>query len=630
MAKETQKKKVENENKSPAEQAVEEMAEIIPIDKFIPNPLQQNMVPPTMTPQVKAVTESLGLPEDMDENVRGNLAQLTGGLSPASLALAYMDWAMHLASMPAKQQNLTKDAAEKWWMFSQYVMHQATGRQCRDCVIAEDKDTRFEGGAWQSFPFSAMAQGFLMTQDWWKQATRDVEGVSPHHADIVQFMTRQWLDMMAPTNFPATNPNVARVTMEQKGQNFVQGAQNLMENMRRYINKELPRGTEEFKVGENIATAKGKVVFRNDLFELIQYEPTTDRVHPEPVLMIPAWIMKYYILDLSEHNSMVRFLQDKGHTVFMISWKNPDQEDSDKGLNDYLIDGALKAVDVVSEIMPEKKINAVGYCVGGTLLAMAAAYLARKKDERLNSLTLFTTQLDFEEAGELMLFIDDSEIAYLEDLMKAQGYLRKDQMSGAFNMLRSKDLIWSQIVEQYLLGEEAEMFDLMAWNADATRLPTKMHSDYLRSLYLRNDLAENRYCVDDTLLSLQDINVPVFAVATRKDHIAPWESAYKINDLLRTETTFLLTNGGHNAGVISEPGHKGREYQMRVHSKNDPHIQPSKWREETDVQDGSWWPEWQTWLKNHSGNKGNPPQMGAKDKGYKPLEDAPGTYARAL
>jgi len=385
-------------------------------------------------------------------------------------------------------------------------------------------------------------------------------------------------------------------------------------------------GSEKFRVGKEVAITPGKVVFRNRLIELIQYSPATEQVYKRPILMIPAWIMKYYILDLSPHNSLVRYLVEQGHTVFMISWKNPDEEDRHLGMDDYLQLGAMRALKAVRDICGGEAVNAVGYCLGGTLLAIAAAALGRERSDWLNSVTLFAAQTDFTEAGELMLFIDQSQVAYLEDLMWDQGYLDTKQMAGAFRLLRSNDLIWSRIAHEYLLGKRMPMNDLMAWNADGTRLPYRMHSEYLRRLFLNNDLAEGRYEVDGRPVALTDIHVPIFAVGTETDHVAPWRSVYKINILTDTEVTFLLTNGGHNAGVISEPGHRRRHYRVATKQEGVPYVPPERFFETTAPEEGSWWPRWERWLAERSGEKGAPPPMGAPDKGYPPIADAPGRY----
>jgi polyhydroxyalkanoate synthase len=335
--------------------------------------------------------------------------------------------------------------------------------------------------------------------------------------------------------------------------------------------------------------------------------------------------MKYYILDLSPHNSLVRYLVERGHTVFMISWHNPTNRDRDLGMEDYLRLGVLDAIAAVEAIVPGRKIDAVGYCLGGTLLAIAAAWLARQGNDCLHSLTLLAAQTDFTEAGELTLFIDDSQLSFLGDLMWNQGYLDTRQMAGAFQLLRSNDLIWSQIVQQYLLGERQPMTDLMAWNADATRMPYRMHSEYLHSLFLKNELFEGRYRIGGKTVALSDIRTPVFAVATETDHVAPWKSVYKVHLLAGPEITFLLTGGGHNTGIVSEPGHKGRHYRIAQRARNG-YIDPETWFLSNPEIDGSWWSAWADWLQQHSSGQTPPPATGAADKGYAPLGPAPGAY----
>jgi polyhydroxyalkanoate synthase len=344
------------------------------------------------------------------------------------------------------------------------------------------------------------------------------------------------------------------------------------------------------------------------------------------VLIVPAWIMKYYILDLSPENSLVRYLVDHGHTVFMISWKNPGSEDRDLGMEDYRRLGIMAALDAISAIIPERRVHAVGYCHGGTLLAIAAAAMAREHDERVKSMTLFAAQTDFTEVGELSLFIDESQVTYLENMMLDQGYLDATQMSGAFQLLRSNDLIWSRVIHEYLLGERERMSDLMAWNADTTRLPYRMHAEYLHSLFLHYDLFEGSYQVDDRPVTLNDIRVPIFAVGTVRDHVAPWRSVYKIALLTDTDVTFLLTSGGHNAGIVSEPGHPHRSYQYATRLADEPYIDPDTWQTAMPVQEGSWWPTWQAWLAKRSSGRVMPPCLSAPACGYSPLREAPGTY----
>lgn len=378
-------------------------------------------------------------------------------------------------------------------------------------------------------------------------------------------------------------------------------------------------------IGREVAATPGKVIYRNDVMELIQYSPATQEVYAEPILITPAWIMKYYILDLAPKHSLVNYLVKKGHTVFIISWKNPQKEDAHLSMEDYLNLGIIAAIDIISSIAAHKKIHLVGYCLGGTLAAIAAATMARNNDNRLRSLTIFAAQTDFTEPGELGLFIDASQITFLEYLMKEKGYLDAHQMSGAFQLLRSNDLIWSRIIHDYLLGKRKPLTDLMAWNADTTRLPYKMHSEYLRSLFLNNELATNKYLINGAPISLNDVRIPIFVVATERDHVSPWHSVFKINMLTSSTVTFLLTSGGHNVGIVSLPSKTTkRHYRISTFKENDRYIDAETWYQHTKTTGGSWWPEWEKWVAEHSSEKIDPPSMGIKNK--KPLADAPGSY----
>jgi polyhydroxyalkanoate synthase subunit PhaC len=562
-----------------------------------------------------------------DRALHATTARFTAGVSPAAVAQAYLDWATHLAYAPGKRMQLLEKGIRKAARFTNYLQRCAmAGGQLEDCIEPLPQDHRFTDEAWRTFPFSYVYQAFLLQQQWWHNATTGVRGVSKRHEDMVEFASRQILDMVAPSNFPLTNPEILLRTIGSGGLNLVRGWQNFVEDAERAVAGKKPAGTEDFVVGRDVAATPGKVVYRNRLIELIQYAPAVATVRPEPVLIIPAWIMKYYILDLSPHNSLVRYLTERGFTVFMVSWKNPGPDDRDLGMEDYRTLGVMSALDAVNAIVPDQKVHAVGYCLGGTLLSIAAAAMAREGDERLATLTFLAAQTDFTEAGEIMLLIDESQIAFLEDMMWEQGFLDGRQMAGAFQMLRSNDLIWSRVVHDYLLGERQTMIDLMAWNADATRMPYRMHSEYLRKLFLNNELAQGHFLAAGKPVSLSDIRVPIFAVGTERDHVAPWRSTYKINLQVDSEVTYLLTSGGHNAGIVSEPGHARRSFRIETKQPSDRYIDPDRFYAEARHKDGSWWPELIAWLERHSGAPAQVPAMGAPQSGYSPLADAPGAY----
>ncbi|MEN8133857.1 MAG: alpha/beta fold hydrolase [Pseudomonadota bacterium] len=561
-----------------------------------------------------------------DRMFRAWLGRMTFGLSPPALMLAYLDWLVHLAVSPGKQAELWRKAVRKALRLGIYSLKCATNTGTSPCIEPLSYDRRFVTEPWQGWPYNLIYQSFLSTQQWWHNASTDVHGVSRHHQDAVSFAARQILDVFSPSNFLLTNPEIMQKTLAQGGMNLARGWQNFIEDWERAFGGKRPVGVERYQVGVNVAVTPGKVVFRNELIELIQYAPVTEKVHREPVLIVPAWIMKYYILDLSPHNSMVKYLVERGHTVFMISWKNPDAQDRHLGMEDYRSLGIMAAINVISTIQAQHRIHAVGYCLGGTLLMIAAAAMAHEDDDRFASITLLAAQTDFSEAGELMLFIDESQLTFLEDMMWEQGYLDAKQMSGAFQLLRSNDLIWSTMVHDYLLGKRQPMTDLMAWNTDTTRMPYRMHSEYLKRLFLNNDLAEGRCRVNGSPVTISDIRVPIFAVATTKDHVAPWQSVYKINLLADTEVTFLLTSGGHNAGIVSEPGHPRRSFQIVTRQEGDRFVDPKTWQATVPTRQGSWWPVWATWLEEISGDGESLPAMGAPEHGYPPLQDAPGSY----
>jgi polyhydroxyalkanoate synthase len=562
-------------------------------------------------------------PTSADRLFHAVMGRFTGGISPASLALAGSDWAVHLSQSPGKQQILVEKALRKIIRLMLYVARSASGSECDPCIRPLLQDRRFRAEQWQHWPYCLIYQNFLLIQQWWHNATTGIGGISAHHQQVVSFTARQLLDMSSPVNFVLTNPEVLDATIREAGQNLVRGAQYLLEDWERSVGGQPPLGAEHFRPGHEVAITPGQVIYRNELIELIQYTPQTQEVFLQPVLIVPAWIMKYYILDLSPHNSLVNYLVRRGHTVYMISWKNPGAEERDMGMEDYLHKGLLTALHQVSRREPDQKVQAVGYCLGGTLLAIAAAWLSQQHHKDLASLSLLAAQTDFTEAGELRLFIDDSQLDYLDDMMWNQGYLDNRQMAGAFQLLRSRDLIWSRMVNQYLLGQREKLTDLMAWNADATRMPFRMQSEYLRQLFLNNDLFAGRFKIGSRPLALGDIRVPSFVVATESDHVAPWHSVYKLNLAIGADVTFLLTSGGHNAGIASEPGHPRRHYRVGLCPHGENYIDPDRWLQMTPQQEGSWWPEWAKWLERGQGHRPAHPIVEAETSG---LPAAPGDY----
>lgn len=570
----------------------------------------------------------------IDQRLHAAIARTTSSVSPTLMLLSYIDWATHLAAAPGKRLELLQLAIAQSLLLGQYIEGNAVGhaplpgvQEPAPCPAKPPQaDWRFAAPEWQTWPFSLMHQSYQMSEQWWKAATSDVLGVSPHHAEVVGFAATEMLKTLSPRNFLFTNPQALKRTIAQGGINLWRGALYALEDTSRLVRGAPAAGTQDFVVGRDLAATPGRVILKNDLMELIQYTPTTKKVRPEPILIIPAWIMKYYILDLSPHNSLVKYLVKQGYTVFCISWKNPGVAERDLGMDDYLARGFNAALTAVNAVVPKRKVHALGYCLGGTLLSIAAAAMARDGDERLASMSMLAAQTDFSEPGDLSLFIDHSQVALLEAQMADTGYLTTGQMAGAFHLLRSDYLLWSRVIDTYMLGERQPVRDLMAWNADATRMPARMHSQYLRRLFLNNDLAEGRYPVGGKPVALTDIRLPVFCLGTVTDHVAPWRSVYKLHLLTSTELTFVLTNGGHNAGVVNEPGHHNRQFQSLTRHACDSYLGPDEWLAKAPLQEGSWWPGWVAWLDARSGAPVAPPPLGAPEQGYSAIGPAPGRY----
>lgn len=560
----------------------------------------------------------------LERALREQLAAVTGGLAPDAYAKAWWDWYLNVAREPPKQLQMLQDAMAKAADSWAYALRASAGEQ----VHPAPGDARFGADAWNVWPFNIYARGYKNYVDWWQKALSNVPGMEPDHARTLDFMGRNALEALSPANYLATNPELLNATRAEAGENLVRGFGHWLEDVQRTLEGKGPSGTEKFVVGRDVAATPGKVVLRNELIELIQYAPSTPTVYAEPVLIIPAWIMKYYVLDLSPGNSLVKYLVGQGHTVFMVSWKNPTASDRGLGMDDYLRLGVRAAVEAVSRIVPGAQIHATGYCIGGTLLSIAAAVFAAEGDTRLKSVTLLAAQQDFSEPGELSVFISPSQLDMLEAAMNRTGVLKSEQMGAAFSMLRSRDLLWTPAVNTYLRGRRESPNDLMAWNADGTRMPCRMHAEYLRQLYLNNALARGEFESQGRRVDLAAIRIPMFVVGTETDHVAPWQSVYKARGLTRSpDYTFLLTSGGHNAGIVSGPVHPRRRHRVRTWLNDSESLPAQTWLETTPPVAGSWWPVWERWLGEHSGAKRvAPPALGSAAAGYPPIADAPGDY----
>jgi len=603
------------------------------------------------TSLVKPTEQQRKVAKAIDDAFHTQLSKANKGMPSISLTLAYADWAMHLAASPGQQLLLAQQAMALGKEVIGTAMQAETPALDADGKPVREMDPRFTDTGWSKWPFNVMKDSFKASDTWWRQST-EVDGLSPHSQHLVNFYTRQKLDALAPSNFALTNPEVLRVAKETQGQSWIKGYQNYVKDMQaaqkaRHASDEADKlQTLDYEVAKDVAISPGKVVYRNHLIELIQYTPTTAKVYPEPLLIVPSNIMKYYILDLSPENSMVRYLVGQGHTVFMISWRNPDASDRDIGMQDYLQMGVMQAMAEVKTQTKAPRIHTMGYCLGGTFLAIVAAALGhgdgkshrqvrgqnphrREEDAtsvdslpELASVMLLAAQTEFSEPGELGVFIDDDQLNSLKQAMARTGYLSGRQMAGSFQFMNSRDLIWARNTRRYLLGMDEVGNDMMSWNADLTRLPERMHNEYLSSLFLNNALASGHYRVGGVGVTLGDIKAPMLVVGTVRDSVSPWQSVYKIHQLTETQITFVLAAGGHNAGIISEPGHARRSYQIACTEKGAGWIEPDAWVAKAPLVEGSWWEAMHTWLEERSGKPVTPPKMDPANV----LCDAPGEY----
>ncbi|WP_158743984.1 class I poly(R)-hydroxyalkanoic acid synthase [Acidisphaera sp. L21] len=546
---------------------------------------------------------------------------------PLNIGTAFMEMTAKLMANPAKlmqaQIGFWQDYMTLWQNTARRMMGGQDTPVTPPVIQADPKDKRFKDDAWkENEVFDFIKQSYLLSARFVQDVVGQAEGLDRKSAQKVDFYSRQFIDAMSPSNFLLTNPEVLRKTAETGGENLLRGLNNLLGDLERGKGKLAIKMTDmdAFKLGENIGVSPGKVVFQNALMQLIQYSPTTDQVLKRPLLILPPWINKFYILDLRPKNSFVRWAVSQGHTVFMVSWVNPDEAMAEKGFEDYMIEGVFAALAAIEQATGERQVNAIGYCLGGTLLACTLAYMKAHGDDRIQSATFFVTMTDFAEAGELSVFIDEEQLAQLEAKMERQGVLQGADMSTTFNMLRANDLIWSFVVNNYLLGNEPFQFDLLYWNSDATRMPAKMHSYYLRNMYHANRLAKGELELAGQRIDLGIIDIPAYFISTREDHIAPWRSTYRGTQLLGGPKRFVLAASGHIAGVVNPP--EGGKYSHWLNE--DLPGTPEEWFAGAQEMAGSWWPDWQRWVVSKAGEMIAPRTPGS---GALPaIEDAPGSY----
>ena len=547
-------------------------------------------------------------------------------VDPMNVGEAFMQMTAQMMANPAhivqSNLNLWQDYLMLWNNSAQRMLGQNTA----PVIEPGADDHRFHDDAWnENQIFDFFKQSYLLTSRWMQSSVNGVEGLDKKTADKVDFYTRQFVDALSPSNFVMTNPEVLRTTLASSGENLLKGLENLLEDLEEGDGKLKIKMVKPgaFEVGVDVATAPGKVIFRNDLMELLQFDPTTAEVVKTPLVIVPPWINKYYILDLREKNSFIRWAIEQGHTVFVVSWVNPDAELAQKTFDDYMVEGPIAAIDAAKKAANVDNVNLIGYCIGGTLVASALAYLTAKDNvSQVNSVTFFTTMVDFEEAGDLGVFVDEAQLASLEEKMYERGYLEGGEMANTFNMLRSNDLIWSFVINNYLMGKEPFPFDLLFWNADSTRMPAAMHSFYLRKMYLENKLVEpGGVELAGVKLDLRDIKVPTYIISTREDHIAPWKSTYRATQLYKGPVKFLLAGSGHIAGIVNHPSKPKYGYWTNAKKAKT----ADDWFNGATQHEGSWWPDWDGWLKKQSGKNRVPARAPGKG-GLKALADAPGTY----
>lgn len=591
-----------------------------------------NPATPVSTIDPAALAESLASAAEKSGKLIGEFAARNarnGATLPTDelgLGKAFMELAAQMLANPAK---MAASNLNLWWDYMslwQGSMLRMMGTPAEPVMVPAKSDKRFKHEDWQEhFLFDYIKQSYLITARWMHDQVATVEGLDDQTKKKVDFFTRQYIDALAPSNFALTNPEVFRETVASGGQNLVKGLNNLLDDIERGGGqlKISMTDSKAFELGVNIATTPGKVVFQTELMQLIQYEPTTKKAWKRPLLVVPPWINKYYILDLREKNSMLRWAANEGMTVFIISWVNPDAKLAHKNFEDYLTEGTLAALDAVAQATGEEEVNTIGYCLGGTLLAATMGYLAARKQKRIASATFMASLLDFTSAGELEVFIDEAQVSALEKKMNERGYLEGSEMATTFNMLRANDLIWSFVINNYLLGRDPFPFDLLHWNCDSTRMPATMHSYYLRNMYMHNLLrVPGGLELAGTKIDLSKVDTPTYFVSAIEDHIAPWKTTYAGPTILPGKSRFVLSGSGHIAGMVNPPA--ANKYGFWTNDKL-PET-PDGWFEGAKQHDGSWWTDWRRWVEPYLGRE-VPARVPGKGK-LKVLEAAPGSYAR--
>jgi len=547
-------------------------------------------------------------------------------LDPADMARSFEALMQRMMADPAKvlegQLKLWRDYTHLW----QANLERMMGKESEPVIEPAPGDRRFKDEQWSENPvFDYIKQSYLLASRYLQECARDTDGLDAHDAEKVDFYTRQYIDAMAPTNFAMSNPEVLRRTVETGGENLLTGLSNLLDDLERGKGKLRVKMTDmdRFELGKNVAVTPGKVIYQNDLMQLLQYAPSTESVHKRPLLIIPPWINKYYILDLRPKNSFIKWAVDEGHTVFVISWVNPDEKLSNKEFEDYMFDGPLAALDAIEQATGERECKVIGYCLGGTLLACTLAYMATKHDTRIKAATFFVTMTDFSEPGELGVFIDEDQLAKMDEQMEKTGYFDGSDMAEAFNLLRANDLIWGFVINNYLMGKDPFPFDLLYWNSDSTRMPSKMHSYYLHNFYEKNLLCEaNGISFDGVGIDVGKVETPAYFISTKEDHIAPWKSTYAGTQLLSGPVRFVLGMSGHIAGIVNPPSAKKYGYWTNDELPND----GETWLAGAEAHEGSWWNDWKKWVRRYNGKK--VPARVPGDAKLTVIEDAPGSYVK--